>query len=403
MTTAARRAASSASRPPTRLAAHGHERVDPWYWLRQRDNPAVIAYLRAENAHADAVMAHTRPLQERLFAEIKGRIKQTDTSVPYRIKRHLYYTRVEDGLQYPIHCRRRAARDAAGAEEVLLDVNALALGHDFYAVNVRDVSPGEDILAFAEDTRGDRVHTIRFRQLATGAMLDDALPNASGYLAWANDNRTLCYATVQPTTLRSYRLYRHLLGTDPARDVLHVLFTQQGRALQLVIEGASRLPASAGEALTARLCAAEPRVMSALQILALTASGHAPATAELLPAPSGKAAGASVFQTNCMGCHGLDARGSVGPGILNTAVTLRRSPLPHRERIPHEVGEDAAHRVTTKDDDEEPGESDGRHGGDREEILAPEQARRHQRSLYVAARARRPGLQSVCREPGPPG
>ena len=220
MTTATRRAASPLPHPPTRLAAHGHERLDPWYWLRQRDNPAVIAYLRAENAHADAVMAHTRPLQERLFAEIKGRIKQTDTSVPYRIKQHLYYTRVEDGLQYPIHCRRRIVGTGEGAEETLLDVNALARGHDYYAVNVRDVSPGEDVLAFAEDTRGDRVHTIRFKQLGTGAMLDDALPNASGYLAWANDNRTLFYATVQPTTLRSHRIYRHLLGTDPAEDAL---------------------------------------------------------------------------------------------------------------------------------------------------------------------------------------
>ena len=160
---------------PARLVAHGRGRLDPWYWLRQRDNPAVIAYLRAENAHADAVMAHTRPLQERLFAEIKGRIKQTDMSVPYRIKRYLYYTRVEDGLQYPLHCRRRAApgEEGEGAEDVLLDVNALARGHDFYAVNVRDVSPGEDILAFAEVTRGDRAHTIRFRQLAPEGMLDE--------------------------------------------------------------------------------------------------------------------------------------------------------------------------------------------------------------------------------------
>ena len=222
MRAAPRRAAAPSLRPPTRLAAHGLERLDPWYWLRQRDNPEVITYLKAENAYADAVMAHTRPLQERLFAEIKGRIKQTDASVPYRIKRHLYYTRVEDGLQYPIHCRRRAADPAlaAGAEEILLDVNELAGRHDYYAVSARDVSPREDILAFAEDTRGDRVHTIRFKDLSTGALLPDALPGASGYLAWANDNRTLFYAAVQATTLRSHRVYRHVLGTDPASDAL---------------------------------------------------------------------------------------------------------------------------------------------------------------------------------------
>jgi oligopeptidase B len=205
---------------PTRLTAHGHERVDPFYWLRQRNNPEVWKYLAAENAHADAVMAHTRALQERLFEEIKGRIKQTDVSVPYRIKSHLYYTRVADGLQYPIHCRRTHGPSGEGAEQVLLDVNEMARGHAYFAVNVRDVSPGEDVLAFAQDTRGDRVHTIRFKDLSTETLLDDELAAASGYLAWANDNRTLFYATVDPTTLRSYRIYRHVLGSDPASDVL---------------------------------------------------------------------------------------------------------------------------------------------------------------------------------------
>jgi oligopeptidase B len=192
-------------------------RDDPFAWLRGRDNPQVLEFLRAENAHLDAVLAHTKPLQERLFEEIKGRIKQTDTTVPYRHGPFLYYTRTEDGKEYPIHCRKPSTE---APEQVLLDLNALARGHDYYAVNAGEPSPRHDILAFAEDTRGDRVHTIRFKNLDTGAMLEDRLPRASGYLAWANDNRTLFYAAVHPRTLRSYRVYRHLLGTDPRRDVL---------------------------------------------------------------------------------------------------------------------------------------------------------------------------------------
>jgi oligopeptidase B len=192
-------------------------RDDPFAWLRGRDNPQVLDFLRAENAHLDAVLAHTKPLQERLFQEIKGRIQQTDTTVPYRHGPFLYYTRTEDGKEYPIHCRKPSDQ---APEQVLLDLNELARGHDHYAVNAREPSPRHDILAFAEDTRGDRVHTIRFKRLDTGAMLADRLPRASGYLAWANDNRTLFYAAVHPRTLRSYRVYRHVLGTDPARDAL---------------------------------------------------------------------------------------------------------------------------------------------------------------------------------------
>jgi oligopeptidase B len=202
---------------PTRLEAHGHVRLDPFFWLRERDNPEVRKYLRAENAQLDAVLAHTRPLQERLFEEIKARIKQTDVSVPYRRGPFLYYTRTEDGREYPIYCRRASLE---APEQILLDVNELARGHDYYAVNARSPSPSHNILAFAADTRGDRVHTIRFKDLTTGAILGDEIQGGSGYLAWANDNRTLFYAVVHPRTLRSYRVFRHTLGADPATDVL---------------------------------------------------------------------------------------------------------------------------------------------------------------------------------------
>ena len=190
---------------------------DPFAWLRGRDNPVVLQYLRAENAHLEAELAHTRPLQERLFEEIRSRIKQTDFSAPYRHGPFLYYTRTVDGREYPIHCRKKTPDSA---EQVLLDLNQLSQGHDYYAVNARDPSPRHNILAFAADTRGDRVHTIHFKDLSAGTMLDDRRPGASGYLAWANDNRTLLYATVQPGTLRSYRIYRHVLGTNPKTDIL---------------------------------------------------------------------------------------------------------------------------------------------------------------------------------------
>ncbi len=192
-------------------------RDDPFAWFRERNNPRVLSYLRAENAYAAAVLAHTRPLQEHLFAEIKGRIKQTDASVPYRRGGFWYYSRTQDGLDYPIHCRRAGPE---GPEEVLLDLNQLARGHDYFAINAREPSPRHDLLAFAADTQGDRVHVIRFKDLTTGALLDDRLPMASASLAWANDNRTLFYVTVHPVTLRPYRVYRHLVGTDPSRDVL---------------------------------------------------------------------------------------------------------------------------------------------------------------------------------------
>ncbi|HEX9580184.1 MAG TPA: S9 family peptidase [Gemmatimonadales bacterium] len=208
----------SAMIKPVQLENLGHVRTDPYYWLRERENPQVIAYLEAENAHTEAVMARTKPLQERLFQEIRDRIKQTDETVPYRLDDYFYYTRYEDGKDYPIHARKRGTLDAP--EEVMLDVNQLAQGHTFFAVGGRQVSFGQDLLAFATDTVGRRVYTLRFKNLATGAMLPDEIPQVTGNMAWANDNRTLFYTQQDPETLRWHRVYRHVLGTDPATDQL---------------------------------------------------------------------------------------------------------------------------------------------------------------------------------------
>jgi oligopeptidase B len=203
---------------PHRLELHGHVRVDPYYWLRERENPEVIRYLEAENAYTDAVMAHTVPLQERLFQEIVGRIKQTDLSVPYRERSYYYYTRFEEGKNYPIYARKRGSLDAP--EEVMLDGNVLGEGKGFFQVTGWQVSSGEDILAFAVDTVGRRISTIRFKNLRTGVLLPDVIEHVTGNMAWAEDNRTLFYTRQDPQTLRSYRVYRHVLGSDPAQDAL---------------------------------------------------------------------------------------------------------------------------------------------------------------------------------------
>ena len=203
---------------PTRLETHGVVRVDDYYWLRERDNPDVTAYLEAENEYTRAVMASTEPLQATLFDEIKGRIKQTDMSVPYREGDYTYYSRYEDGREYPIYCRTPIGD--GGTEAVLLDVNLLAEGHDFCQVSGREVSPDQQLLAYATDLEGRRIHTIRVKDLTTGETLGDELSGVTSNLVWANDSRTLFYARQDPNTLRWFRVYRHRLGAPQADDAL---------------------------------------------------------------------------------------------------------------------------------------------------------------------------------------
>ena len=224
---------------PVRHETHGVVRVDDYHWLRDRGDPAVTAYLEAENAYTQAVMAPTEALQETLFDEIKGRIRQTDMSVPYREGAYLYYTRYEDGREYPIHCRRPVdapavddtpavldapvvvdGRTAVDGEQVLLDVNVLAEGRDFCQVSALEVSPDGRLLAYAIDVEGRRIHTIRVKDLAAGALLDDELTGVTSNLVWANDNRTLFYARQHPETLRWHQVWRHALGAPQADDVL---------------------------------------------------------------------------------------------------------------------------------------------------------------------------------------
>jgi oligopeptidase B len=203
---------------PEKLQKHGHIRVDNYFWLNDRNNPAVVKYLEAENEYTEAMMAHTKGLQETLFNEFKTRIKQTDTSAPYKREGYYYFTRVEEGREYPVYCRKKGSLDAS--EQIMLDVNALAKGHGYVSVPPPEVRPKGDVAAYAMDSVGRRFYTLYFRNLETGETLSDIIPDVTGNMVWANDNRTLFYSKQDPKTLRSYQVYRHLLGTDPVRDIL---------------------------------------------------------------------------------------------------------------------------------------------------------------------------------------
>ncbi len=203
---------------PVTLEKHGHVRTDNYFWLRERDNPDVLAYLNAENAYTDSMMHHTQDLQTELYDEIVGRIKQTDISVPYKQDGFYYYTRYEEGKEYPIYCRKAGSLE--GKEEILLNGNERAAGHGFYSAGARMVSPNGQLYAFAEDTVGRRFYTIRVKDLSTGTVLADDIPATTGNIAWANDNKTLFYSKQDPVSLRPYVIYKHSLGTDPSTDVV---------------------------------------------------------------------------------------------------------------------------------------------------------------------------------------
>ncbi len=203
---------------PHSIEMHGHVRNDPYFWMRDRDNPEVLAYLEAENARTDQALAHLEPLRTTLFEEIKGRMKKDDSTSPYRNRDYYYYSRYEADKEYPLHCRKFASLDAP--EEVMLDVNLESRGENYFHVGGLNVSAEQDILAYSVDRTGGRLHTIHFKNLRTGEMFPDRLEEVSGAMAWANDNKTLFYAHLDPVTLRSDRIFRHVLGTDPASDEL---------------------------------------------------------------------------------------------------------------------------------------------------------------------------------------
>ncbi len=202
-----------ARREPVEHVLHGDRRIDDYAWLRQKENPDVIAYLEAENAYTDAILQPTAQRQEKLYQEMLSRIQQTDLTVPYRLRGYLYFTRTEEGKQYPLHFRRREAEGSP--EELLLDLNQLAASHSFLALGSLDVSDDDRLLAYSLDTTGYRQYMLRVKDLVSGAVLPEKIERVTS-VAWAADNRSLFYTVEDETTKRSHRLYRHAIdSTEP--------------------------------------------------------------------------------------------------------------------------------------------------------------------------------------------
>ena len=199
------------------LTVHEETRVDPWYWLRDLEDPDTLEYLKAENAYTESVMKPWEGLQEKLYSEMRGRIKEDDSTVPAKEGEYFYYTRFEEGGQYPIYCRKFQTLDAT--EEVLLDVNQLADGQDYTEMGVVENSPDHQWLAYSVDNDGSEQYTIRVKNLETGQLLDEAISNSYYSLEWANDSLTFFYDVLDEQH-RPVQVFRHRLRDDPAGDVL---------------------------------------------------------------------------------------------------------------------------------------------------------------------------------------
>ncbi|MGQ0804596.1 MAG: S9 family peptidase [Actinomycetota bacterium] len=204
-----------APRRPYVLRAHGDERVDDWYWLRDRDDPEVRGYLEAENAYTEAETAHLEDLRKQLYDEIVNRVQETDVSAPVHKGEFEYFTRTFEDRQYGVHCRTASRRD----EQTLLDENELAAGHEFFALGGFAVSPDQRLVAYSVDVTGAERYELRFRDLDTGADLADIVPDVYYGLAWANDNQTVFY-TRPDDAMRPWQVWRHVLGTPADDDVL---------------------------------------------------------------------------------------------------------------------------------------------------------------------------------------
>ena len=200
----------------TSLSIHNDERIDEYYWLKERDNPKVIDYLNAENSYRDKYMKDYQSLEKKLFEEIKSRIKEDDSSVPYFENGYFYYTRYETGKQYPIYCRKKENLDAN--EEILIDANKMSKGHDYFRIGGIDVSPNNKIAAYGVDTVSRRLYTIYFKNLETGEVYKDKIPYTTGSVTWTNDNSAIFYDKKDIETLREERVMKHGFGTNIKND-----------------------------------------------------------------------------------------------------------------------------------------------------------------------------------------
>ena len=211
-----------------KLEKHGDIRIDNYYWMRLTDEQRndktpdehtqkVLDYLNAENDYFNTKMSHTEKFREDLFQEMKSRIKEDDESVPYKENGYFYITRYEKGGQYPIYSRKKESLNAE--EEILFDVNKLAEGYEYYVLRGVNISPDNKLVSFGIDTLSRRQYVLQFKDLATGEIYPEKIKNTTGTSVWANDNKTIFYTKKDPVTLRSDRIYKHVLGTDPSKDV----------------------------------------------------------------------------------------------------------------------------------------------------------------------------------------
>jgi oligopeptidase B len=210
--------APAAKRIPVKLEKHGDIRVDEYYWLNQRENKEVIAYLEEENNYYDSLTSHTKSFQKELYEEMKGRIKEDDSSLPYKLNGYWYITRYEIGKEYPVYSRKKGSLESE--EEIIFNCNELADGHEYYDLRGVTVSPDNKLAAFGTDTISRRQYHIQIKNLETGEIYPDKMDNTTGSSVWANDNRTIFYTKKDPVTLRSDKIYKHILGNPSEEDEL---------------------------------------------------------------------------------------------------------------------------------------------------------------------------------------
>ncbi len=219
--------APAAKKVRAEMVEHGNTRVDDYFWMRLSDDQKkaeapdaqtqdVLDYMNAENAYRDTIMADTKEFQKELFDEIVGRINQTEISVPSKVDGYWYYTRYEEAKEYPYYCRKPESLD--NEEAIMLNGPEMATGFSYFAIGGQSVSPNNKMLAYGVDTVSRRQYTVYVKNLETGEILKDRIPETTGGATWANDNKTLFYTKKDPVTLRSYRIYKHVLGTDSAND-----------------------------------------------------------------------------------------------------------------------------------------------------------------------------------------
>lgn len=256
-------------KPHVIKAPHGTSRTDNYYWLNDRENPEVIDYLTAENKYLKEAMSHTESFQANLFEEMKSRIKEDDSSVPYFKKGYYYYTRYEQGGQYAIHCRRKGSMEAP--EEIVVNGNELGENQSFLNFYVI-YSPNQQLAAIVKDTVGRNFYTITIKDLTTGTMLPDQIESTRGNIAWMNDNQSFYYVVPDPKTLREYQVYRHILGGLPSTDAL--VYEEKEETLSVSVsksrsEGFIFLHSSRTDAAFAQFMSADmvenPRLIAPLQ------------------------------------------------------------------------------------------------------------------------------------------